>query len=226
MLKEKKIAVFFDCENVSSKYIEGILNSLSTNGDVMIARAYCDWSNTNYKVWSDSLHKHGLEAIHVQPNTTHKNAADIKIVIDVMKTICTSKVDTIAIVSSDSDFTALAIEVKANNFDVIGFGEKKAPASLRNIYSVFNELSTRSTGDQNKEKALTEIKKIIHAYQDKDDYVNVAKIGICLNKRTNIGTPKNYDAKSWGSFIKKYPNEFITKSVGKKGSTLMVKCAA
>ena len=226
MLKQNKIAVFFDCENISAKYLQGIFDTLSSYGEVMIAKAYCDWSNAINNAWRDSLHKYAIEAVFVQPNTAYKNAADIRMVIDVMKTTCTSKVDTIAIVSSDSDFTALAIEVKANNFEVIGIGEKKTPESLRNAYSTFIQLPSRTIKKQNNNAAVNEIKKIISEHHDQDGFMKVSQIGIYLNNNSLFESSNNYGAKTWGDFIKMNSELFISKSVGRSKSTLMVKCVA
>ena len=43
MLKQNKIAVFFDCENVSAKYIKSIYDSFEMYGEVIVSKAYCDW---------------------------------------------------------------------------------------------------------------------------------------------------------------------------------------
>ena len=40
MINDKKIAVFFDCENISSKYLDEIFFELAKSGEVMIRQAY------------------------------------------------------------------------------------------------------------------------------------------------------------------------------------------
>ena len=223
MLKQNKIALFFDCENISVQHLEKIYESLSDYGEVIVARAYADWSDAISRSWHDRLSEFAIEPIHVQPNTAYKNAADMKLVIDVMKTICTSSVQTIVIVSSDSDFTSLAIEVKANGFEVIGVGETKTPPTLRNAYSTFIQLPSRVLHD-NSDEVTKEIKKFIQRNQD--GFMNVSQLGIFLNHDPRFQSPKNYGVKTWGDFIKANADLFRLKSVGRRGSTLLVECVA
>ncbi|MFP6031485.1 NYN domain-containing protein [Helicobacter pylori] len=49
-------------------------------------------------------------------------------------------IDTIALVSSDSDFRDLVIAVKSKGFHIIGFGESKTPDWIRNTYTTFINL--------------------------------------------------------------------------------------
>jgi len=226
MLKQNRIALFFDCENVSVKHLQSIYDSLTIKGEVMIAKAYCDWSNPIHKAWRDMLPNFAIEGIQVLPNVGHKNAADIKLVIDVMKTICTSNVDTIVIVSSDSDFTALAMEVKASNFEVIGIGEKKTPRSLRSAYSSFIQLPSITIQKKFDQRVLDEIVRIITDFEEKDEdgYMQVSQIGIYLKNNSMIKRSKAYGAKTWGDFIKMNTDLFDIKKGGRRDSTLLVRC--
>lgn len=55
MNKNKKIAVFFDCDNISSKYLKDIFNKLANIGDVIISQAYTDWGSRNMKSWKEQV---------------------------------------------------------------------------------------------------------------------------------------------------------------------------
>ena len=48
-MNNKKIAVFFDCENISSKYVDEIFAELVNHAEVIIKQAYKDFSTTQYK---------------------------------------------------------------------------------------------------------------------------------------------------------------------------------
>ena len=54
-----------------------------------------------------------------------------------MDILHTGRFDGFVLVSSDSDFTALANRVREQGMDVIGIGEAKAPESLRNVCNRF-----------------------------------------------------------------------------------------
>jgi uncharacterized LabA/DUF88 family protein len=64
-------------------------------------------------------------------NTKGKNATDSALIIDAMDLLYTAPLDGFCIVSSDSDFTRLAIRFRESGKLVYGFGEQKTPESLR-----------------------------------------------------------------------------------------------
>ena len=63
-MSNKKIAVFFDCENISSIYVKEIFDELANYGEVVIRRAYANWANSN-KSWNDKIHKFTIESIRM-----------------------------------------------------------------------------------------------------------------------------------------------------------------
>ncbi len=54
-----------------------------------------------------------------------------------MDILHTGRFDGFVLVSSDSDFTALANRIREQGLDVIGIGESKAPEALRNVCNRF-----------------------------------------------------------------------------------------
>ena len=149
-MKDNKIAVFFDCENISSRYVDEIIDELAKVGEVIIKKAYHNWRENSSVNWDDKLKEFAIDAIQVFPNIAGKNAADSKLIIDVMNIIYQSRINTVCIVSSDSDFTVLASEIKSKGISSIGFGEKKTPESLRKAYTTFYELPVKK---KNKNRA-------------------------------------------------------------------------
>ena len=69
--------------------------------------------------------------------TTGKNATDGFMIIDAMDLLYTDRFDGFCLVSSDSDFTALAIRLKEQGVTVYGFGKKQTPEAFRNACSQF-----------------------------------------------------------------------------------------
>jgi uncharacterized LabA/DUF88 family protein len=90
-------------------------------------------------------------------NTKGKNATDSALIIDAMDLLYTAPLDGFCIVSSDSDFTRLAIRFRESGKLVYGFGEKKTPESLRAACTEFkyfeilsqNKLSEIAPADLN-----------------------------------------------------------------------------
>ncbi len=131
-------AVLIDADNIPAKFAGAILKEITTlrrTGAApglwrLVHRARC----TN---WSKTVREHGLVAHQETANTKGKNASDIGLVIDAMDILHTGRFDGFVLVSSDSDFTALANRIREQGLDVIGIGEGKAPESLRNVCNRF-----------------------------------------------------------------------------------------
>lgn len=220
----KKIAVFFDCENVSSKYVSDIFDELANYGEVTTRQAYKDWSSKHNKSWDEQLQKFAIKPIHTTSNVSSKNVSDFQIVIDVMNTIYTSKVDTIVLVSSDSDFTGLVIEIKSKGFEVIGFGENKAPASLRNAYSKFIELPIKNKAHVvDKTNILHILKDAVHKTKLDNGYSLVSQIGSYLINKNSSYNAKNYGSNTWGDIFKRYTQHFEIDYKDPKKSTMIVR---
>lgn len=58
-------------------------------------------------------------------------------IIDAMDLLYTNRFDSFCIVSTDSDFTALAIRLKEQVVTVYGFGKEQTPEVFRNACSQF-----------------------------------------------------------------------------------------
>jgi NYN domain/OST-HTH/LOTUS domain len=79
--------------------------------------------------------------------TTGKNATDSTLIIDAMDLLYTRKFDGFCLITSDSDFTGLAMRLREEGLTVLGFGEKKTPEAFRNACHkfVFTEVLRPST---------------------------------------------------------------------------------
>ena len=130
-------AVLIDADNIPAKFAGPILKEITSFGEPALRRVYGDWSSGQLRSWSETVREHGLVAHQETANTKGKNASDIGLVIDAMDILHTGRFDGFVLVSSDSDFTALANRIREQGMDVIGIGEGKAPESLRNVCNRF-----------------------------------------------------------------------------------------
>ncbi len=216
---KKKIALFIDCENVSYKYIDTIINRLSKLGDVFIKKVYGDWNNSSLKKWNELIHNYSLESIHQTPYSSTKNSTDIKMTVDIMKVLCSSKnIDYMALVTSDSDFTPLITEIKSQEINVIGFGEKKANKALKNVCTEFIELGEKENNKQKSNnrnqksillknvKLINRIKHTINNVKYNDHWALVSVFGIFF-KDNYYSTAKDYgNYQSWTELLKDIPS--------------------
>ena len=134
---EKLLAVLVDADNIPAKFAEPILKEITALGEPALRRVYGDWSSDRLKQWATKVKSLGLVAVQESANTKGKNASDIGLVIDAMDILHTGRFDGFVLVSSDSDFTALANRIREEGKDVYGIGETKTPESLRNVCNRF-----------------------------------------------------------------------------------------
>jgi uncharacterized LabA/DUF88 family protein len=153
-----RIAVLIDCDNVSPSYASLILEELASHGTPTIKRAYGDWTTTNLNGWKKTLSTLAIQPMLQIANTVGKNSSDSALIIDAMDLLWMGNVDTFAIVSSDSDFTRLAMRLRESGKRVIGLGARKTPASLRNAVDqfVYLELLKEAAEDEQAEEATDE----------------------------------------------------------------------
>ncbi len=139
-MEDKRFAILIDTDNISSKYISAIMDEMTKHGIVTYRRAYGDWTSTQAKGWKNKLMENSITPMQQFSNTVGKNATDSTLIIDAMDILYTGNVDGFCIVSSDGDFTRLAIRLRESGMSVVGMGEEKTPRSFRTACSQFTVL--------------------------------------------------------------------------------------
>ena len=127
-----RLAVLIDADNTFKVVgiIDELFEEISKFGDASVRRIYGDWTQNQLNRWKEILPKHAIQPIQQYANTKGKNATDSALIIDAMDLLYTAPLDGFCIVSSDSDFTRLAIRFRESGKLVYGFGEEKTPESL------------------------------------------------------------------------------------------------
>ena len=118
MEMEKHYAVLIDADNVAAKYTKYILDELSNYGIVTYKRVYGDWTRSNLAAWRNMALDNAITPVQQYSYTTGKNSTDSAMIIDAMDILYSQNVDGFCIVSSDSDFTRLAIRLSLQCFQV------------------------------------------------------------------------------------------------------------
>ena len=135
----RNMALFCDFENVAlgvhdAKYdkfdISKVLERLLLKGNIVVKKAYCDWSR--YRDFKAGMHEASFELIEIpHVRQSGKNSADIRMVVDALDLCYTkSHVDTFVIISGDSDFSPLVSKLRENNKTVVGVGVKNSTSDL------------------------------------------------------------------------------------------------
>lgn len=123
------IALFIDVENLTHwvKYSgpEYLFDKLKPKGNIIIRKAYGNWSNASISLLQTSLDRLGFEFSHSFHPVRGKNSADIQLTIDVMEYALTHpQIDCFVLATGDSDFSPLFRKLRSLGKEVIGVGPK------------------------------------------------------------------------------------------------------
>lgn len=129
MSEEKKLALLIDSDNVSAKYAPFILQEASKYGELSVKRIYGDWEKGG-NGWHFPALNNAILPIQQTCYIAGKNATDFSMIIDAMDLLHSGTVDGFVLVTSDSDFTRLAIRLREAGKLVVGIGEVKTPLAF------------------------------------------------------------------------------------------------
>lgn len=238
--KPKKIAVLIDADNASAKDIKNILEEVTKYGEPIVRRIYGNFVNLNSQ-WKQAINDLAIKPMQQFSYTTGKNATDGFMIIDAMDLLYTNRFDGFCIVSSDSDFTALAIRIKEQGATVYGFGKKQTPEAFRNACSHFTyvenladiddclpeqEAQESSNNDESKQQVaatslpLDKFKKI---FDDNDnEWVSLSVLGSRIKLLSTDFDPRSYGFEKLSELVRSYSDFFETKSM-ENGGILLVK---
>lgn len=147
--EQKRFAVLIDADNISSKYAGIIFNEINEYGLATYRRIYGNWAKSNG--WNEKiLLENSIQPIQQFAYTVGKNSTDMAMVIDAMDIFYSGKVDGFCIVTSDSDFTRLAMRLREGNMFVIGMGASKAPDALTKSCNkfVYLDILAKHSGEE------------------------------------------------------------------------------
>ena len=132
-----RLAVLIDADNAQAAVIEGLLAEIARFGEATVKRIYGDFTASTSSSWKKVLQRYAIKPVQQFAYTTGKNATDSTLIIDAMDLLYTRKFDGFCLITSDSDFTGLAMRLREEGLTVLGFGEKKTPEAFRNACHKF-----------------------------------------------------------------------------------------
>ncbi|MBP6176788.1 MAG: NYN domain-containing protein [Anaerolineales bacterium] len=132
MGQDAQVAVFIDYDNLEMSVEDAlgkgadvdwakVLQNASQFGRVVLRRAYADWAEASAK--QRALMSLGVELVHVN-SRRGKNAADIRIVIDIMELLHgeQNNFSHVLLVTGDRDFIDLVHRLRSYGKNVVGMG--------------------------------------------------------------------------------------------------------
>jgi len=204
-----KIALMIDSENVSHKYIKSVMNEIAKYGKIVIARFYGDIYNLS-KDWHKTAQDYAIKPVHQYNVAIGKNAADMAMALDAQEMMYQEKVNTFFLVTSDSDFTPLAMKLKEGGMHVIGVGnEKKVTSAFKsacNEFKYFEYLDDEDTNDKEdnsvvESQEIGNIIKSIIIENGVDNKIQLSRLGDILVNRFSDFDSRKYGAKSLSSLV-------------------------
>lgn len=142
------IALLIDADNASPDALDPVLTVLAELGTVNIRRAYGNWSKASLGGWVKMTHAHAIEPQQQFDVTKGKSATDMKMIIDAMDLLYRGHVGGFGIMSSDSDFMALAMRIRQDGLPVYGFGEAKTPISFKQACTRFIDVGALAEAER------------------------------------------------------------------------------
>lgn len=239
--KETKFAVLIDSDNIASKYIKIILDEVTKEGIPTYKRIYGDWTSPVSNQWKSSLLNNSITPVQQYSYTQGKSSTDSAMIIDAMDILYTGKVGGFTIVSSDSDFTRLAVRLREAGMVVIGMGEKKTPKpfiAACNQFKYLDKLWMATQEEKNErpkgqetseskkiaEEEKAELKEILRAIRtilneesDDDGWLFAGHLGSILVKRFPDFDVRNFGYSKMTPFLESINTIEIQKI--KKGET-------
>lgn len=208
MIKDIKLAVLIDGDNIPSKYIKEMMEEITKYGTPTIKRIYGDWTKPHLTKWKNILLENAITPIQQYAYTVGKNATDSAMIIDAMDILYSKNVDGFCLVSSDSDFTKLATRLREEGMVVYGIGEKKTPdpfivACDKFIYlEILKTFDEKQDGkDESKKASLDKITPLVirrlkHSVADaadEDGWAFLGDVGSLILKKQ-----PNFDSRNFG----------------------------
>lgn len=238
---EKTIALLIDADNAEEKKMKSVIMQISAFGRIVVKRAYGNWTKDVLKNWESDFRELAIKPIQQIDYVKGKNATDMALTIDAMDFLYTSKYDTYAIVSSDSDFTPLAIKLREAGKFVIGVGKKTTSEafiqscdkfiSTEDLETIIDEQnadfqSTEIREDKhNKKNELDELLSLIvstQEYQDEDGFINLVDAGTYIKRVKPDFNIKSYGSKKLSEYIKQKSNLYEMKKYEGKGGVNII----
>jgi uncharacterized protein (TIGR00288 family) len=215
-----KIALMIDSENVSPKYIKSVMNEIAKYGKIVIARFYGDLNNLS-KEWHITAQDFAIKPMHQYNVASGKNAADMALALDAQEMMYQQKVNTFFLVTSDSDFTPLAIKLKEGGMHVVGVGnEKKVSNAFKTACNEFKYFEYLDDEDEAngidedvtlKNSEIESIIKDIIVENGVGNKLQLSRIGDILVNRFSDFDARKYGAKSLSSLVSSIKGLEITQ---------------
>ena len=201
--KEYKIALLIDSENVSHSVIKPVMNEIAKYGKIVIARFYGNIEKLSSE-WHHTALNFAIKPMHQYYVASAKNAADMAMALDAQEMMYQEKVNTFFLVTSDSDFTPLAVKLKEGGMHVIGVGnEKKVTQAFKSACNEFKYFEYLQDEDETNgsHQAIEQVIKDIIIENGSKNQMALSQLGNVLKNRFSDFDTRKYGFKSLSGLV-------------------------
>ena len=214
MSDERRLAVLIDSDNVSAKYAQFIMQEVVKYGTPTYKRVYGDWEKGG-NGWHSPAVNYSIMPVQQTCYVAGKNATDFSMIIDAMDILYTGKVDGFVLVTSDSDFTRLAIRLRESGMLVVGIGEVKTPRAFTASCSHFCYLNQVCENEGMADEPTIRKAVLDFVAENRNERLDLAKIFAVLTSRFGNINFDEMGYKRFSSFIDSFRelrrnNTFVT----------------
>lgn len=235
----RRLALMIDGDNAQPSLIDGVLAEAAKYGELTVRRIFGDWTTPQMSGWREALHDNAISADQAFAHTTGKNATDIALIIEAMDLLHRGTVGGFCIVSSDSDFTRLAMRIREQGLFVMGIGKPDTPKSFVKACEVF--VHTTNIGRKDDSQAtVRQAKKDVNWVRivraaievadghdgQVDGWAPLSAVGNYMRKLDPAFDPRSFGHKTLSALIESRPKAFEVRTTGKKGGTKHVEVKA
>ncbi len=201
---EYRFAVLIDVDNISYSNASRIIDEVRQYGEIVICRAYGDWSSERLDSWKNQCVELAIRPM--MQFQAGKNSSDGLIFIDAMEIRSTSPcpVNAFCLVSTDSDFSSLSTRLREYGFYVIGIGNENAKRGYINTFHKYIFVSNLEIAKQNIDGLSEMVKKteeddplhiVSEAYWDITNdkaWVYLSSIGLKIRQKYPAFDPRSF----------------------------------
>lgn len=229
----RNIVVLIDADNTQLSKIKSVLNEISAYGRIVVKRAYGNWDKPVLKNWDYIIKDAAIKAVQQFDYVKGKNATDMALTIDAMDLLFQKTYDGFVIVSSDSDYTPLAIRLRESGIYVIGVGREVTSDSFKNSCDEFLALenieedadeSAKNDGKKTQEKNrydLKELHKLLKKACDRwgndEGFVKLKGAAAYIKRAKSDFEIKQYGYPRLVKFLEAFKNMYEVKKFGTDG---------
>lgn len=224
-----RLAVLIDGDNVSPEIVGGLFGVIATLGDATVRRLYGDCTQATMRGWKSRLADHAIRPVQQFANCPGKNTTDGAMIIDAMDLLHRNRLDGFCIVSSDGDFTRLALRIREEGIAVHGFGDRQTPSSFIAACSSFTRFDrlrpskemrwlSATTADAERtagretdlsahvaQQMLAMMEEAVSASIEEDGWSPLAKVGLWLALHEPAFNPRHFGFAGLGGFVEACP---------------------